>query len=82
MHGAARSTAARYSLLLAALQVCGARGGGDGAAQGVFLAFAAGQAFMLACESSRQRNVCILLIRTFAAKGMGHVLVGPSDSVS
>ena len=58
------------------VQVCGARGGGDGAAQGVFLAFAAGQAFMLACESSRQRNMCIMLIRTLA-EGTGHYLKGP-----
>ena len=84
-------------------QVCGARGGGDGAAQGLFLAFNRGQAFMLvgrkhrtgtaymlrlmscilsaaaptqACESSKQRNVCILLIRKLAA-ARGYALKGP-----
>ena len=88
------------------LQICGARGGGDGAAQGLFLAFQRGDAYMLvritaalvptvfadmghfnsrtnapaacvqACESSKQRNVCILLIRKLAAT-KGFNLHGP-----
>jgi len=38
------------------MQVCGARGGGDAAAQGLFLALSPSLVFMLACESSTQRK--------------------------
>ncbi|KAK3264092.1 hypothetical protein CYMTET_27147 [Cymbomonas tetramitiformis] len=44
------------------MQVCGARGGGDAAAQGLFLALSSSLVFMLACESSRERNAAIMLI--------------------
>ena len=44
-------------------QVCGARGGGDGAAQGMFLALNPQHVFMLALETPHKRNVCIGLIR-------------------
>ena len=44
-------------------QVCGARGGGDGAAQGMFLALNPQHVFMLALETPDKRNVCISLIR-------------------
>lgn len=92
-------------------QVCGARGGGDAAAQGLFLAFGPQLVFMLvrlasrhngapvagcfrirvssrvvfrvvaqACESARQRNAAILLIRHYA-KERGVVVLGPKDKV-
>lgn len=44
-------------------QVCGARGGGDGAAQGMFLALHPQHVFMLALETPDKRNMCISLIR-------------------
>ena len=62
------------------LQVCGARGGGDAAAQGLFLAFGPQLVFMLACESARQRNAAILIIRHFA-KERGVIILGPKDKV-
>ena len=46
--------------------MCGARGGGDAAAQGLFLALSPSLVFMLACEASRERNAAIMLIRRFA----------------
>ena len=36
--------------------------------------------FMLACESARQRNAAILLIRHFA-KERGFTIAGPKDAV-
>ncbi|KAK9829587.1 hypothetical protein WJX72_006683 [[Myrmecia] bisecta] len=61
------------------MQVCGARGAGDAAAQGMFLAIAADQVFMLACESARERNACIMLIRQMAA-AHSLLLAGPEDA--
>lgn len=49
------------------VQVCGARGGGDGAAQGLFLALSSQHVFMLALETPAKRNVCILLLRKVRA---------------
>lgn len=49
--------------LHAMCKVCGARGGGDGAAQGMFLALNSQHVFMLALETPFKRNVCIGLIR-------------------
>ena len=56
------------ALLLAATagngaQVCGARGGGDAAKQGVFLVLDITSVWMLACESPWERNLCIKAIR-------------------
>jgi len=62
------------------MQVCGARGGGDAAAQGLFLALDPSQVFMLACESARERNAAIMLIRKFAEECAVN-LVGPEESV-
>lgn len=61
-----------------AMQVCGARGGGDAAAQGLFLALSPSLVFMLACESAKQRNAAILLIRKRAAE-RNVVVLGPKD---
>ena len=61
-----------------AMQVCGARGGGDAAAQGLFLALSPSLVFMLACESAKQRNAAILLIRRRAAE-RNTVVLGPKD---
>ena len=61
-----------------AMQVCGARGGGDAAAQGLFLALSPSLVFMLACESAKQRNAAIMLIRKRAAEKRVCVL-GPKD---
>jgi hypothetical protein len=87
------------------MQVCGARGGGDAAAQGLFLALspslvrawclhrvrapqalrllrvsllASCQVFMLACESAKQRNAAIVLIRE-RARDRGFAVLGPKD---
>ena len=60
------------------MQVCGARGGGDAAAQGLFLALSPSLVFMLACESAKQRNAAILLIRE-RAKERGFQVLGPKD---
>lgn len=62
------------------MQVCGARGGGDAAAQGLFLALSPSLVFMLACESAKQRNAAILLIRD-RAKERGFQVLGPKDKV-
>ena len=60
------------------MQVCGARGGGDAAAQGLFLALSPSLVFMLACESAKQRNAAILLIRDRALV-RGYNVLGPKD---
>ena len=60
------------------MQVCGARGGGDAAAQGLFLALSPSLVFMLACESAKQRNAAILLIRS-RARERGFQVLGPKD---
>lgn len=60
------------------MQVCGARGGGDAAAQGLFLALSPSLVFMLACESAKQRNTAILLIRARALE-RGFQVLGPKD---
>mmetsp|Transcript_62778 Transcript_62778/g.198836 ORF Transcript_62778/g.198836 Transcript_62778/m.198836 type:complete len:473 (+) Transcript_62778:208-1626(+) len=53
------------------MQVCGARGGGDAAALGLFLALKPKLIFMLACESARERNAAVMLIRSMASsKGL------------
>jgi hypothetical protein len=60
------------------MQVCGARGGGDAAAQGLFLCLGPTLVFMLALESAKQRNAAIMLIRMRALARGFHVL-GPKD---
>lgn len=60
-------------------QVCGARGDGDAAAQGLFLALAPHAAFSLACESTKQRNAIILLVRA-RARARGFAALGPKDT--
>lgn len=59
------------------MQVCGARGGGDAAAQGLFLNLKGNLSFMLACESKQERNTAIYLIRKFAM--LQSVALGSSD---
>lgn len=48
------------------MRVCGARGGGDAAAQGLFLNLKGSMSFMIACENKKDRNCAIALIRKFA----------------
>ena len=84
--GVARAALLRLALSrvggeAARAQVCGARGGGDAAAQGLFLALGPHLVFMLACESARQRNAAIMLIRHFAAE-KGLSILGPKDMQS
>lgn len=62
------------------MQVCGARGGGDGAAQGMFLALNSKHVFMLALETPHKRNICIGLIRALAARA-GLQLEGPQEGL-
>ncbi|KAK9845879.1 hypothetical protein WJX81_004995 [Elliptochloris bilobata] len=59
------------------MQVCGARGGGDAAKQGVFLVIRKDSVWMLACKSPKERNQCIMLIRTFA-EARYETLTGPT----
>ncbi|CAM6129344.1 unnamed protein product [Calypogeia fissa] len=60
------------------MQLCGARGGGDSAAQGLFWVVSKGVTFMLVLESERERNAAILLARRFA-KASKIFLGGPDD---
>ena len=55
-----------------------ARGGGDAAAQGLFVALTQSTVLMLACESARERNAAIMLMRRFAGE-CGFAVVGPDD---
>ena len=58
------------------MQICGSRGGGDAAGQGLFLALHPSQVFMLALQSPRERNAAILLTRSMA-KAKGFKVEGP-----
>ncbi|KAL2629066.1 hypothetical protein R1flu_013752 [Riccia fluitans] len=60
------------------MQLCGARGGGDSAAQGLFWVPKKGMTFMLVLESERERNAAILLSRKFSKLANIH-LGGPDD---
>ncbi|XP_042000259.1 stomatal closure-related actin-binding protein 1-like isoform X1 [Salvia splendens] len=48
------------------MQLCGARGGGNAAAQAVYWQAKAGDSLVLAFESERERNAAIMLARRFA----------------
>lgn len=61
-----------------AMKLCGARGGGDSAAQGLFWVPKKDQTFMLVLESVRERNAAIILARRFA-KLHNIELGGPGD---
>jgi len=72
-----RSTKAKepYS---ASMQLCGARGGGNAAAQGLFWQAKKGLSFLLVFESERERNAAIMLARRFAFD-CNIMLAGPDD---
>ncbi|KAI5079530.1 hypothetical protein GOP47_0005009 [Adiantum capillus-veneris] len=72
-----RSTKAKepYS---ASMQLCGVRGGGLAAAQGLFWQAKKGVSFVLAFESSRERNAAIMLARRFSFD-CNIMLAGPDD---
>jgi hypothetical protein len=57
------------------------RGGGEAAAQGLFLALGPESAFMLACESAKERNAAVSLLRYFA-RSKGFQVFGPDDIFS
>ncbi|KAJ4755284.1 stomatal closure actin-binding-like protein [Rhynchospora pubera] len=61
-----------------AMQVCGVRGGGDAATQALFWGVRKGLNFVLAFESTRERNAAIMLARRFAVD-CNIMLVGPGD---
>ncbi|KAG6540082.1 hypothetical protein Mapa_018537 [Marchantia paleacea] len=61
------------------MQLCGARGGGDSAAQGLFWVAKKGLTFMLVLESERERNAAILLARKFSK--LGNIQLGGPDDV-
>ena len=48
------------------MQLCGARGGGISAAQGIFWQAKKGLTFLLAFESARERNAAVMLARRFS----------------
>ncbi|XP_027942034.1 stomatal closure-related actin-binding protein 1 [Vigna unguiculata] len=60
------------------MQLCGVRGGGNAAAQGVFWQPKQGHSFVLAFESERERNAAIMLARRFAFD-CNIMLAGPDD---
>ncbi|KAG2391002.1 hypothetical protein LR48_Vigan07g037300 [Vigna angularis] len=60
------------------MQLCGVRGGGNAAAQGVFWQPKQGHSFVLAFESERERNAVIMLARRFAFD-CNIMLAGPDD---
>ncbi|XP_051120710.1 stomatal closure-related actin-binding protein 1 [Andrographis paniculata] len=60
------------------MQLCGIRGGGNAAAQAVFWQAKAGESFILAFESERERNAAIMLARRFAFD-CNIMLGGPDD---
>ncbi|KAJ7280479.1 hypothetical protein O6H91_Y373000 [Diphasiastrum complanatum] len=61
-----------------AMQLCGARGGGEAAALCLFWIAKKGQSFMLGFESERERNAAIMLARRFAFD-CNVMLAGPDD---
>ncbi|KAL2629076.1 hypothetical protein R1flu_013762 [Riccia fluitans] len=63
------------------MQLCGARGGGDAVALGLFWVPKKGMTFMLVLESEIERNAAILLSRTFSKFANIH-LGGPDDVFS
>ncbi|KAL9316041.1 hypothetical protein ACSQ67_017042 [Phaseolus vulgaris] len=60
------------------MQLCGVRGGGNAAAQGLFWQPKQGHSFVLAFESERERNAAIMLARRFAFD-CNIMLAGPDD---
>ncbi|KAK7372725.1 hypothetical protein VNO80_06112 [Phaseolus coccineus] len=60
------------------MQLCGVRGGGNAAAQGLFWQSKQGHSFVLAFESERERNAAIMLARRFAFD-CNIMLAGPDD---
>ncbi|XP_078170825.1 stomatal closure-related actin-binding protein 1-like [Carex rostrata] len=60
------------------MQVCGVRGGGDAATLSLFWGVRKGLSFVLAFESTRERNAAIMLARRFAVD-CNIMLVGPGD---
>ncbi|XP_074310621.1 stomatal closure-related actin-binding protein 1-like isoform X2 [Silene latifolia] len=60
------------------MQLCGVRGGGNAAAQAVFWQVKSGLSFIVAFESSRDRNAAVLLARRFAFD-CNITLAGPGD---
>lgn len=72
-----RSTKAKESYS-ASMQLCGVRGGGLAAAQGLFWQAKKGVSFVLAFESARERNAAIMLARRFSFD-CNIMLAGPDD---
>ncbi|KAH7425848.1 hypothetical protein KP509_11G073700 [Ceratopteris richardii] len=62
----------------ASMQLCGVRGGGIAAAQGLFWQAKKGLSFILSFESARERNAAIMLARRFAFD-CNIMLAGPDD---
>lgn len=62
----------------ASMQLCGVRGGGAAAAQGLFWQAKKGLSFVLAFESARERNAAIMLARRFSFD-CNMMLAGPDD---
>eukprot|EP00898_Chlorokybus_atmophyticus_P005371 jgi/Chlat1/5835/Chrsp4S06355 len=59
--------------------VCGARGGGDAAAQGMFLALKPSVVLMLVCDNARERNAALMIMRAMAANA-GVTIPAPEDT--
>ncbi|KAJ3683875.1 hypothetical protein LUZ60_014102 [Juncus effusus] len=62
------------------MQVCGVRGGGDAACHALYWGVRKELSFVLAFESSRERNAAIMLARRFAVD-CNVMLVGPGDPI-
>ncbi|XP_038988214.1 stomatal closure-related actin-binding protein 1-like isoform X1 [Phoenix dactylifera] len=63
------------------MQLCGARGGGNAAAQAIFWQAKKGLSFTLAFQSERERNAAMMLARRFAFD-CNITLAGPDDRAS
>lgn len=63
------------------MQLCGVRGGGDAAPQSIFWQPRKGLSFVLAFETTRERNSALMLARRFAID-CNIILGGPGDKTS
>ncbi|PWZ15254.1 Stomatal closure-related actin-binding protein 1 [Zea mays] len=63
------------------MQLCGVRGGGDAAPQAIFWQPRKGLSFVLAFETTRERNSALMLARRFAID-CNIILGGPGDKTS
>ncbi|XP_062189828.1 stomatal closure-related actin-binding protein 1-like isoform X2 [Phragmites australis] len=74
-------TVVAKELYSSSMQLCGVRGGGDAAPQAIFWQPRKDLSFVLAFETTRERNSAIMLARRFAID-CNIILAGPGDRTS